>query len=366
MVASSTQTYDSLQATIKQWWDYNVQLSNEETIHSKQTYFEAKLVLGLLSGLALAFGGTAAFLITRSITAPLNRAVQIANTVAQGDLTQHIQVEGKDETSELLQSLKTMNDNLHGLVVRVRSSSSSIATGSTQIAIGSSDLSQRTEEQASNLQETAASMEEISGTIRSNSETAQQARDLATEASSQAESGGSIVASVVTTMQNITAASKKINDIIGVIDGIAFQTNILALNAAVEAARAGEQGRGFAVVAGEVRSLAGRCANAAKEIKVLINQSVESVEMGANQVDEAGAAMSEIVNQVRSVAQLISEIAVATSEQSSGINQVSVAVSQLDRFTQQNAALVEQSSAAAESLKQQACVLNEAMETFKC
>ena len=261
--------------------------------------------------------------------------------------------------------MRTMRDSLAGVVGQVRLSSDSIATGSAQIASGNADLSQRTEEQASNLQQTAASMEQLTGTVKNNAETARQADELAAGASVVAAQGGELVGRVVATMQDIAMSSKKIADIIGVIDGIAFQTNILALNAAVEAARAGEQGRGFAVVASEVRSLAQRAAGAAKEIKILIGDSVERVEVGAKQVSEAGASMGEIVTQVKRVSQLIGEISNATCEQSGGISQVGDAIGQLDQVTQQNSALVEESAAAAESLKQQAARLAEVVGAFK-
>jgi methyl-accepting chemotaxis protein len=247
----------------------------------------------------------------------------------------------------------------------VRNASESIATGSAQIATGNADLSQRTEEQASNLQQTAASMEQMNATVKNSADTARQASQLATSASSVAEKGGSVVGQVVATMEDITASSKKIADIIGVIDGIAFQTNILALNAAVEAARAGEQGRGFAVVASEVRSLAQRSAGAAKEIKALISASVEKVETGSKLVGDAGSTMTDIVTQVRRVADLMGELSAAAVEQTAGIGQVSTAVGQLDQVTQQNAALVEESAAAADSLKQQAAKLSEVVGVFR-
>ncbi|WP_422017838.1 methyl-accepting chemotaxis protein [Roseateles sp.] len=319
----------------------------------------AAIIVSLITGIALAMA------ITRTITRPLQQAVQVATAVAAGDLTSRVDVQGKDETAQLLKALGEMNDSLAGIVGQVRSSSENIATGSAQIATGNQDLSQRTEEQASNLQQTAASMEEIAGTVRNNAETTNQASSLAHQASAAAVKGGEVVGAVVTTMQDISAASKKIVDIIGVIDGIAFQTNILALNAAVEAARAGEQGRGFAVVASEVRSLAGRSADAAKEIKSLISASVEKVEVGSRQVGEAGTSMGEIVAQVQRVTQLIAEIANATSEQSKGISQVGEAVNQLDQVTQQNAALVEESAAAADSLQHQAAALADVVRVFK-
>ncbi len=326
--------------------------------------------LGLMSNgaaiiIALVSGGLLAWRITCSITRPVERAMQFARVVAEGDLTSTIQVTGKDETAELLRTLSRMNGKLSTIVEKVRASSDSIATGSTQIAMGNADLSQRTEEQASNLQQTAASMEQLSSTVKNNAEAAGRASAMAAEASSAAVQGGLAVGSVVGTMQDIAASSRKIADIIGVIDGIAFQTNILALNAAVEAARAGEQGRGFAVVASEVRSLAGRSADAAKEIKSLIGTSGEKVETGARQVHEAGTRMDQIVAQVQRVSQIIQEISAATHEQSLGIGQVGDAVTQLDQVTQQNAALVEESAAAAESLKHQAVQLALVVGSFK-
>ena len=329
---------------------------------------EAKVLLGTIIGIAavaLAMGVGLAWLITRSITGPLVTAVDVAETVARGDLTTRLDVTSRDETGRLLSALQNMVQSLVKVVGTVRASSDSIATGSAQIASGNADLSQRTEQQASNLEQTAASMEELSGTVKNSAETARQAAELARSASDVAMKGGDVVGKVVSTMDEISASSRKISDIIGVIDGIAFQTNILALNAAVEAARAGEQGRGFAVVAGEVRSLAQRSAEAAKEIKTLIGASVDRVEAGSRLVNDAGSTMEDIVVQVRKVADLISEISSATVEQTSGIGQVSTAVTQLDEVTQQNAALVEQSAAAADSLNQQAAKLVEAVKIFK-
>ena len=329
---------------------------------------EARTLLGTvvaMTAIALLLGAWLAWLITRSITRPLAEAVSIAETVARGDLTSQVGVTTRDETGRLLSAMQNMIDSLVKVVGTVRASSDSIATGSSQIATGNADLSHRTEEQASNLQQTAASMEQLASTVKNNAETARQAATLATSASDVAAKGGDVVGQVVSTMDEITASSKKIADIIGVIDGIAFQTNILALNAAVEAARAGEQGRGFAVVAGEVRNLAQRSAEAAKEIKALIGASVERVETGSRLVGDAGTTMADIVTQVRKVAGLIGEISSATIEQTSGIGQVSGAVNQLDQVTQQNAALVEESAAAADSLNQQATRLVEAVKVFK-
>ena len=361
---SSAEFQKAVEAAEK-WWAVNGDLADEQQTNASNTYTNAKLTLGLMVVAALGLGIAAAIVITRSITTPIAHAVHLAETVAEGDLTSHIDIQGKDETAQLLQALKHMNERLVQVVSRVRQSSDSIATGSTQIAAGTVDLSQRTEEQASNLEETAASMEELTSTVKTNSETANQASKLASSAAHAATNGGTVVQQVIETMDGISQSSKKIADIIGVIDGIAFQTNILALNAAVEAARAGEQGRGFAVVASEVRALAQRSAGAAKEIKLLINDSVEKVDEGSRQVNEAGRSMGEIVDQVQRVSRLIEEISSATSEQSSGINQVGDAVNQLDQVTQQNAALVEQSAAAADSLKHQASQLLEAVSLFK-
>ena len=319
----------------------------------------------LFSAAGLVIAVALSWLITRSITRPIRQAVLVAQTVAAGDLRSLIDVSGRDETAQLLAALKRMNANLSRIVGNVRSGSNSIATASAQIAMGNADLSQRTEEQASNLQQTAASMEELTATVKQNADTARQATQLASGASSVAERGGQVVNQVVATMTEISASSRRIADIISVIDGIAFQTNILALNAAVEAARAGEQGRGFAVVAAEVRNLAQRSAQAAKEIKSLIEDSVQRVESGSQLVDEAGKTMGEIVVQVQRVADLINEIGAASAQQSSGIEQIGGAVAQLDQVTQQNAALVEEGAAAAESLKHQASQLADAVEVFR-
>jgi methyl-accepting chemotaxis protein len=365
LVGESAKAYESVQAKLGAWWAYNVRLSDEQSKTSAATHRSANIALAACVAAALALGIAAALLITRSITRPIQRAVELATTVAAGDLRSRIEVTGRDETAELLRALSKMNDNLARIVGQVRAGSDSIATGSSQIATGNADLSQRTEEQASNLQQTAASMEQLSGTVKQSAHTAGEANQLASSASAAAVKGGEMVGHVVATMQDIAAASKKISDIIGVIDGIAFQTNILALNAAVEAARAGEQGRGFAVVASEVRSLAGRSADAAKEIKSLITASVEKVEIGARQVHDAGESMTAIVSQVRHVSQLISDISGASTEQSSGIVQIGEAVTQLDQVTQQNAALVEESAAAADSLTQQAAKLTHLVSVFK-
>ena len=300
-----------------------------------------------------------------SVCGPLEQAVAVAGRIAQGDLSETLSPEGHDETAALLRSLQQMQESLRVLVGQVRQSADSIQLASQEVAVGNQDLSQRTEQAASNLQVTASSVEQLHGAVSQSADSARQANQLATNASAVAERGGQVVSEVVTTMDEINHSSKKIADIIGTIDGIAFQTNILALNAAVEAARAGEQGRGFAVVAGEVRSLAQRSASAAREIKSLIGDSVERVANGTRLVSDAGSTMGEIVSSVQRVTAMIGEITHAATEQSSGLGQVNLAVSELDRMTQQNAALVEQSAAAAESLKEQATRLAGLVATFR-
>ena len=302
--------------------------------------------------------------ITKSITAPLRRAVEIARAVAGGDLRSRIDVTSLDETGQLLQALKDMNNSLSGIVQRVRKGSDSIATATHQIAAGNLDLSSRTEEQAAALQETTASMQDLSGTVKQNYDSGRHANQLAEQAAQVALRGGEVVSQVVQTMEDINTSSSKISDIIGVIDSIAFQTNILALNAAVEAARAGEQGRGFAVVASEVRSLASRSAQAAKEIKALIEASVTNVSAGSELVEKAGSTMDEIVVSVRRVADIMGEISAASEDQSHGIDQINQAMLQMDQVTQSNAALVEEAAAAAQSLEQQAQSLVEAVGVF--
>ena len=322
-------------------------------------------LLGLATLAALALGTLVAWQTTRSITLPLRQGIQAAENIARGDLSMRIAVaQQRDEAGQLLQALAHMQARLADTVAHVRQNAEGVATASSEIAHGNHDLSARTESQASALQQTAASMEQLGSTVRQNADNAQQANQLALNASNVATQGGEVVAQVVETMRGIHDASRRIADIIGVIDGIAFQTNILALNAAVEAARAGEQGRGFAVVAGEVRNLAQRSADAAKEIKGLIGASVERVEQGSQLVDKAGGTMEEVVTAIRRVTDIMGEISAASKEQASGVAQVGEAITQMDQTTQQNAALVEQSAAAAASLQTQAGELVRAVAVF--
>ena len=332
---------------------FDAGVSNTRTI----TLSSALIGAFLLAALALH--------IARGITGPLRRAVAVAEATAQGDLGQAVPYGGSGELADLMRALSQMQDSLATVVGNVRRGSEGVATASAEIAQGNHDLSSRTESQASALEETAASMEQLSSSVRLNADNARQANQLALGASSVAVQGGVVVSQVVDTMRGINEASRKISDIISVIDGIAFQTNILALNAAVEAARAGDQGRGFAVVASEVRSLAGRSAQAAKEIKALINANVERVEQGSSLVDQAGVTMTEVVNSVKRVTDLMGEISAASNEQSQGVSQVGEAVMQMDQVTQQNAALVEEMAAAASSLKSQAQDLVQTVAVFK-
>ncbi|WP_034301619.1 methyl-accepting chemotaxis protein [Herbaspirillum sp. RV1423] len=331
---------------------------------AKREYTNARNLMLTLGVLAIALGVVVAWFITRSITRPINDAVRVAKTVASGDLTSRIEVTSKDETGQLLQALEHMNGSLLDVVGQVRSGTDTIATASSQIAAGNSDLSSRTEQQAGSLEETASSMEELTSTVKQNADNARQANQLAISASDVAVKGGTVVSQVVGTMGSIKESAGKIVDIIGVIDGIAFQTNILALNAAVEAARAGEQGRGFAVVATEVRSLAQRSASAAKEIKILIGDSVEKVETGSKLVHEAGTTMEEIVASVKRVTDIMGEITSASREQEEGIEQINQAIMQMDQVTQQNSALVEEAAAAAASLQDQADNLAKVVSVF--
>jgi methyl-accepting chemotaxis protein-1 (serine sensor receptor) len=328
-------------------------------------YQNQRNLLIAISLLAVALAVGACVAITRAVSGPLGVAIDVARTVSQGDLRTRIRVDGKDETSKLLGALREMNERLTTVVGRVRDASTSIAGAAREIAAGNMDLSQRTEQQAASLQETASSMEQLTSTVKQNADNAQQGSTLAANASSVARKGSAVVGQVVSTMQDISDSSTKIADITGIIEGIAFQTNILALNAAVEAARAGEQGRGFAVVASEVRSLAQRSSSAAKEIKDLIADSVERIRDGSSLAGEAGKTMTEVTHAVARVTDIMSEIAAASSEQSRGIEQINLAITQMDNVTQQNAALVEQAAAASRSMEEQGERLSETVGFFR-
>ena len=356
------QAYIGAQRELVKLAEQEVVLVQADT-ESRRAGNSAGILIGLVVVMVIIFVGT--IWLVRSIREPLDRANMLAARIAEGDLSSHITTQRHDEFGQLLRSLATMNESLARMVSQVRNSTDSIATASAEIASGNNDLAQRTEQTSSNLQSTASSMDSLTTTVQHSADNARQAASLAGSASSVAQRGGSVVREVVATMQEIDASSKKIADIISVIDGIAFQTNILALNAAVEAARAGEQGRGFAVVASEVRSLAQRSAEAAREIKTLITTSVSKVESGTRLVSDAGNTMDDIVQSVRRVADVINEITAAASEQSGGIAGVNEAISTLDQMTQQNAALVEQSAAAAESLRDQADQMKQAVAVFK-
>ena len=322
-------------------------------------------IIGLLCALALAVGAVCSWLLTRGIVRPIRDAVDLAQAVAGGDLTRRIESHARDETGALLRSLRDMSDSLVRIVSEVRGGTAAIHGAAGEIAAGNLDLSNRTEQQAASLESTASSMAHLTDTVRQNADNARQANQLSIAASSVASEGGAVVEQVIQTMGSINESSRKIVDIISVIDGIAFQTNILAPNAAVEAARAGEQGRGFAVVAGEVRTLAQRSAAAAKEIKGLIDDSVGKVDTGAKLVDQAGATMQQVVSSIQRVTDIMAEIASASHEQTGGIEQVNAAIGQMDQATQQNAALVEESAAAAGSLQEQAGKLAQAVDLFK-
>lgn len=356
---------DAMRATIAALLDAEQVLLVKRKDDAAQ--LQSATTLSLVGGgiVAALLAGVIAVWLARNITRPLQYAVEIAKKVAQGDLTAEVKVNSTDETGELLTSLKEMNESLVRIVSEVRSGTGTIVSASGQIAVGTMDLSSRTEEQAGSLEETASSTEELASTVKQNADNARQANQLAKSASEVAMQGGDVIEQVITTMDQINVASKKIVEIISVIDGIAFQTNILALNAAVEAARAGEQGRGFAVVASEVRSLAQRSAAAAKEIKTLIGDSVEKVDLGAKLVDGAGSTMKAIVTSINSVTDIMGEITAASLEQTSGIEQVNKAIFQMDQATQQNAALVEESSAAASALEEQAQQLAQVVSVFK-
>ena len=362
--AAGLKRFDDALAGIRKLSEYNDSQAKIDAGRAKDIFGNSRLGVALAMLVAIAVAVGLGWVISHAIASPLRAAVDLAQAVSEGDLSKSPTAEGKDEVSQLTRALGNMVTKLRSVVVEVRSGVESVGTASAQIATGNLDLSQRTEEQASNLQQTAASMEQLTSTVKQNADNARAASQLAAGASEVAARGGRVVGEVVSTMEAITQSSKRISDIIGVIDSIAFQTNILALNAAVEAARAGEQGRGFAVVASEVRSLAGRSAEAAKEIKSLIGASVEKVDGGAKLVAEAGQTMDDIVNQVKRVNDLVGEITSASQEQSKGIEQVGDAVTQLDQVTQQNAALVEESAAAAESMKHQAIRLAETVAIF--
>lgn len=352
-------------STIETHRQFNAKLGKEHADEASATAARSNWLSMIIAAVITAVVATMGILLTKNLINALKEAVKVAETVAGGDLTYQIVASSKDETGRLLGALKAMSDNLAKIVGQVRIGTDEIVTASSQIANGNLDLSSRTEEQASSLEETASSMEELTSTVQQNDANAQSANALAALASDAASKGGAVVSHVITTMSSIDASARKIEEIISVIDGIAFQTNILALNAAVEAARAGEQGRGFAVVAGEVRNLAHRSAAAAKEIKALITHSVEQVDAGNKLVSEAGAAMDNVVDSVKRVSTIIGEITMAGREQSSGIEQINQAISQMDAVTQQNAALVEEAAAAAASLQNQATTLSSLVSTFK-
>lgn len=361
----ATSAFREVDGLLNELVDFLVKKAGQEDAQSDLDSEKNRNLLIAATVIALMLSVLLAVVITNSVTQPLAQAVAVADAVASGNLTTQINVTGHDELAQLAGAMKRMQDGLVKVVSTVRAGSESVASASSQIAEGNSDLSSRTEEQASSLEETAASMEELSSTVNQNAENAKQANQLAQQASGVAAQGGHVVSQVVETMRGISDSSKKIAEILGVIDGIAFQTNILALNAAVEAARAGEQGRGFAVVASEVRTLAQRSAAAAKEIKDLISESVQRVDQGTSLVDQAGQTMQEVVSSIRRVTDIMGEISAASSEQSQGVMQINEAVTQMDQATQQNAALVEEMAAAASSLNSQAQQLVHAVAVFQ-
>nr|WP_315255767.1 methyl-accepting chemotaxis protein [uncultured Duganella sp.] len=365
MAGTSAQSLTVISDSVNQLVKLNVDGGDAASEQASAVYQSARITSIILLVANIGIGLVLALWVARMVASPLQEALSLARDVADGDLTRAIDVRSNCETGQLMQALKDMTNNLQNLVSQVRHGTDTIATASAEIASGNQDLSSRTEEQASSLEETASSMEELTSTVKQNADNARQANQLAQSASGIALKGGDVVGQVVGTMASINESSRKIVDIISVIDGIAFQTNILALNAAVEAARAGEQGRGFAVVAGEVRNLAHRSAAAAKDIKLLISDSVEKVETGSALVNQAGETMNEIVTSITRVTDIMSEITSASVEQSAGIEQVNTAIVQMDQVTQQNAALVEEAAAAAESMQEQAARLSEVVSVFK-
>lgn len=362
---NSTKYYQQLIAQAEKLMDINDEGSHASNTLSNNIYTQSRIWIMVMLAFCVAVALLLSIWVARLISVPLIEAVKVARQVANGDLTATIKPGGNDETGQLLQALNAMNDNLQQIVGDIRQGTDTISIASQEIASGNSDLSSRTEQQAGSLEETASAMEQLTSTVKQNADNARQANQLAVSASAVAIQGGDVVGQVVHTMGSINESSKKIVDIISVIDGIAFQTNILALNAAVEAARAGEQGRGFAVVASEVRSLAQRSSAAAKEIKTLINDSVTKVDIGSKLVEQAGSTMNEVVSSVKRVTDIVAEISAATQEQSIGLEEINKAIVQMDEVTQQNAALVEEAAAAAQSLQEQAGKLSQTVNVFK-
>ncbi|WP_238812735.1 methyl-accepting chemotaxis protein [Paraburkholderia sp. SG-MS1] len=365
MLDETLPSLGALQRNISEMVKLQKDLGTQHGTEAASNIDSARRMMTSMGIAALLIGICFAYVITKSITQPLLTAVRVAESVASGDLTSRIEVVGRDETAQMLRSIREMNENLKDIVGRIRRGTDTIADASTQIATGGLDLSARTEEQASSLEETVASMQELTSMVKQNADNAQHANSLASSASDIATKGGAAIKQVIDVMAAITSSARQISDITAVIDGIAFQTNILALNAAVEAARAGENGRGFAVVASEVRNLAQRSATAAKEIKTLIGQSVGKVESGSDLVGQAGVTMDEILQSVRHVADIMVEISAASAAQSAGIEQVNQAINQMEKVTQQNASLVEETTAASEALRDQTRGLAELIGTFR-